>query len=83
MIDVEYVPPLSVEHYVDRLVKAFALDSSLKAEALEIESRAAHGTRSNALIEASSAVILAAKHLTVKIKACDVARHVGVSTLAA
>ena len=82
MLDVEYVPPLSVEHYVDRLTRAFKLDASHKAKILEILSGVENCLKSSALVEASSAVIVAARSLALDIKVCEVAKHMGISTAA-
>jgi len=81
MFETGYIPPLRTEHYIDRISRELNLDASLREKAREILSRTEEYDGRNPAVKAASAVFITSRNLGIHLRATDLARCIGISTL--
>jgi len=81
MFEIGYIPPLRAEHYVDRISRELNLDFFLRRRASEILAEMQECDGRNPAVKAATVVFIASKNLGIDLRAADLARSIGISTL--
>jgi len=81
MFETGYIPPLRTEHYVDRISRELNLDVPLRRRTGEILAEMQECDGRNPAVKAATAVFIASKNLGIDLRATDLARSMGISTL--